>query len=392
MIVVIEAACKGFSHEAFNAGTISQLHRAFPGEPIRYIAEKAQTSCVSLILEDEHCNSYEYEAINNDDEFDSKCKKVISETLQTESITLVVVCGYPLDAGPFFEEISSKYTLVKFAFVQHGQIEHLLPPVEWKAANYWYRSKRDAVRKKLYYESIKHDVQYREHIIRLLKNPNCRLVGFSKALLETNLAAFEFIKNSLTVIHLPYVFMPLTDRQPNNTIRIGLMPSSVDDNYDNCERIIRGVYKEYRSRKINRGYQFQILNYGVPFWLKTKRVTIYSKATPSRSDIYTYLDGLDYLLIPYGENKYRLSSSGVLFDAISRDLPIIMFASKCFDEYESCGIGIRAHTIDDIVKIIVDEIESCDGTKYKHYVDNIEALKDRMIDENVRAFRSMLDV
>ena len=93
---------------------------------------------------------------------------------------------------------------------------------------------------------------------------------------------------------------------------------------------------------------------------------------------------MDYLLLPYGKDEYRLSASGVLWDAVSNRIPCLMLDSKYFEYYSPYRIGYRADSINELCKIICERIQE------RRRKDTFFVGMDQIVRENDKIIRHLL--
>ena len=80
-----------------------------------------------------------------------------------------------------------------------------------------------------------------------------------------------------------------------------------------------------------------------------------------------------------------------MFDAISQDVPVIMYSSKCFDMYKKYNIGLSGTDIEGMVDTIVHQIKQGKDEKHREMIDNIHRLKKNMDRENIEKFKKILN-
>jgi hypothetical protein len=79
-----------------------------------------------------------------------------------------------------------------------------------------------------------------------------------------------------------------------------------------------------------------------------------------RAEMEAQAADIDYLMLLYDASCYRLSCSGVLFEALSLVKPVIHFENECVDQFNTAQtpIGIRCATFEQYVDAMVDIIEN----------------------------------
>lgn len=107
------------------------------------------------------------------------------------------------------------------------------------------------------------------------------------------------------------------------------------------------------------------------------------------NDLDEFIGSKSWILLPYDENMYQVSASGILFDAISYEIPIIGMNSPIINYYyKEYKIGILCDSIemlsDTVIKI------SKEKRHYNCYIENIKLLKKKITDENNTIIKSIL--
>src|SRR5690606_8586265 len=90
-------------------------------------------------------------------------------------------------------------------------------------------------------------------------------------------------------------------------------------------------------------------------------------------------EDIDVFLIMYGSNRYRLSCSGAILEALSYRKPIIHLGNECIDFFNqrNCPIGFRCNNINEFVDVMEDLIINYSDRKavLSDFRDNIDELR-----------------
>lgn len=97
----------------------------------------------------------------------------------------------------------------------------------------------------------------------------------------------------------------------------------------------------------------------------------------------------DWILIPYDNKKYILSSSGILFDSIEAERPFFALGSPSFYKAIKAGCGIQENSIEELGERIIQQINN-KNLDYKWYYNNIKNYKKRVEKENIEGIIKIL--
>lgn len=126
---------------------------------------------------------------------------------------------------------------------------------------------------------------------------------------------------------------------------------------------IIGACSNTAARKVVAGLNGMELEKKLEFWVFSKFGNRF-RNTPNarlidaefdRSQMQEALRELDYILIPYGKEEYTMSASGVLWDAVSNEVPCLMLGSRYLAYYNRYHIGYQAETISELCRMVKDK-------------------------------------
>lgn len=389
MIAVVDMVNKGVSHEMFNAGMLLQICEAYPASEVVYYAEEKQIENVSRILSEKETVShlsYNKSILSSLDDLEMLlCRH---KNISSIVFTGVLTSSYEDVLIPFARNNPN----VQIWILQHGEIEG------WLRKETVVIPRAYTVYPRVIASSIKRIFKQIISLRRRELERKKMISGMKKASKENNIWFIVFsdeFENHLDVIdtcvfkkmkrlYLPYVDGIIERKHNTDCVVIGALPSAVASPDASVWRVIRYVNK--KKKRITTDYTFCL------FRRKNqcvKNVTTWGSWDDSRENIDAFLRNCDYLLVPYDERKYILSSSGIAHDAIYSEVPIIMGGSRCFDQFDEAQIGIRGQSIKEIGDSIIDELNHFSSERMVGYSKNIKKLKETMHDYNSKVLKSL---
>lgn len=380
MIAIIETTMGSISHEVFNAGMIYQIHSVYPDEQIVYFCEKEQLKAVKRILDNNGCiTNIKFITINQF--YVDFCRESIEGT-KKEYINILKKCFnvrfaiilslLPVNVG-LVNSIVKRFNNIKFGVCIHGYIENILP-----CNNIKIEKQLNIISSiKEYQNNTKALNYFKRNLKDMAQMQNCNIILYSNMYKKYKDCIDLILYQNIKVLNLPYLFTYDKKKSiDNKKFKIGIMASSMAAKDNNCKKIIQ--YMNKQVNKIQYPYQFMILNYSTGDNKNTVRIL---KPGRSRKDVETFMNMCDWMLIPYDENKYILSSSGVLFDCIEAERPFFALGSPTFFKAIDAGCGIQECSIEALVEKMIWQINN-KNPDYEKYCINIRRLKKRMEKEN----------
>lgn len=394
MIYIVDV-CKAWTHEECSAGMITLIKESLPDEQI------------VLCAEPQHIQALKNVGIP---------EKIKTVTVEFPQMNTVTVLKYVYDLKlrrlfrylrpgdyvfslasekPFIEAMyryCKKYNKVKFFLVLHGTMELVLEqqrlPQRLKNMNL---TKQKGWRKKLTaaddaFFTIDGSIRKSECY------SNIRFIVYGPRAIDEfrHVFADDIIKKFM-FLHIP---MPSYNAQEKTAssgkIRIGVWGNCVNDN---AYKIISYVNK----KAVCGDYEFVVLKKNrspLKERLKNTKICVPGGDGFTREQMRSYLQNFDYALIPYERNKYRVSCSGVLADAIAYGIPVFALeCAPCSYYSERFHIG----TVQKSVKFLGDEIvrviETGAGlsmsvdTAVKMHRENIDILRRNLWDESSKSIK-----
>jgi hypothetical protein len=106
-------------------------------------------------------------------------------------------------------------------------------------------------------------------------------------------------------------------------------------------------------------------------------------------EMETQAEDIDIILMLFDENCYRVTCSGVLFEALSLIKPIMHFQNECVDEFNTARtpIGVRCTSFEDYIDRMVDIIENYDDRQkdLARYRNGILMQREALLAQNAEA-------
>lgn len=381
MIAVIETTMADISHEAFNAGMLYQLQKVYPGEEIIYFCEREQAKCVKRILDMHDCGkNIQFSFIEriyldcNQREMEGNKREYINIFQQCANARAVIVLSLEAVNSGLLKNLMKKFYYIKFGICIHGYIEDILPQNDVKfEMNYRiFRAVKE-------YRNKKRAISYfKKNLDDMALLPNCNLILYSNIYERYEECFSPQVYQNIKVFNLPYAF---TERKKisegSNTLGIGIMPSSAAAKDQNCIKIIQ--YMNEQKDRIRQPYSFVIFNHFIGNYENVRYVIRHKK---TRKDVEQFMELCDWMLIPYDENKYILSSSGVMFDSIETETPFFTLGSPSFYKAIGAGCGLQENTIEALAERMIWQINN-GNPDYDCYCKNVKKLKWQMEKENM---------
>ncbi len=381
MIAVIETLQGGLAHEMFNAGILHQLHKVYPREKILFFSEKEHGEYVKKVLDTHSCSRY-VQFINiariylnyNREDIQSNKEEYINIFRKCSRAKFVMILSLEAVNSGLLKNIMHKFPNLNFGVCIHGNIEDILPQNSVKfVMNYnliW--ALRECRRKKLAQRYFKQNLE------EMASLPNCNIILYSDNYKNYKNSISLGLYENIKVLNLSYVFTYSKEPPlPSEKFRIGIMPLTSTAKAQNGIKVIN--YVNSQNDRIQYPYIFRIFNYDIGYY---KNVEYIRSGDRSRRDVENFLEMCDWILIPYDKNKYRLSSSGVMFDAIEAERPFFVLDSPSFFKAVEAGCGIQAVSIKELGELIIEKINS-KNSDYRQYYKNIKSYKKRVEKENL---------
>lgn len=375
MIILCEPSCKSFSHEKINEGFLYKTRLAFPNEKILFFGHKSHIKVLSTNLTDSKIEVSNIQFIKirinpspsalgliTNYNILRKIKRFILNNNQTKLFFL----SHPKTLLFILKYFNFKINANKI-FVQHGELESLLNPITPKF-NLLDIPKRSLVSKirKVNFNTLKNfiskflvkldpiywilkKVPYGE-ILQKRHNSSFRYILISDHIIKNLSKILNPNKFNFYTVSYPQIQKNIKNFNSSNNefpkfAVLGYGDSRMLYNLNvNIKKVISKEKFEIRIIGMdNRGIE----NFA---WVTCPK----KGKTLTRADIKNYLYDIDYLLILYTEERYRLSCSASIIEAISYGKPIIHLKNDCISYFnDELKIGYEETNIESITKRIL---------------------------------------
>lgn len=423
MIVIYEPLCKDFSHEKINSGFIFSFHKAFPNKEIHYYAHRTQIDSIKKIIVTDNLLIknlvFHNLHISNKISIYSFIIQLtnlikITNTLKINKENRLFLTSHNI-LILFIIKFFNYFNKFKFYLVLHGSFEDINNGV----LNYKINQilKFNSLPKKSLYSKFKNISPNK--IAALFK----RYAQFNRFSFFRFLFTFFFNTKNLLEWKLNkknITYIAISEHILKNA-KLFLDLDKINIKYH--------FYPNYFSNKIykplNKSIKFAVFGYGDPIVLYNiaknlqnavvndpnfeiriigmdNTITEYfnfitnpSKgSTLTRTEMESLVDDIDVFLILYSNQKYRLSCSATILEALSYNKPIIHFKNDCISQFntEFCKIGYEVNSLDEFSDVMLNCINNYEKAKidFKYFSQNINILKNKYsIDYN---FKNLVDL
>lgn len=396
MIAIIEPICKKFSHEKINSGFLTAFSLSYPDELIQLYAYKSHIDALINML---------------------KHDKVVIENLSFVELKnapntgFLSIIKYTINLYRIFEELRlkevdklfflsfspsilwviknllklNKFSSLKFLFVLHGSFEDIAVDKKQDSPifNNQVRSFKDLI--KFFYHLCLYFIDYpwnffNNHFFNFVKvlnynhTNNFRYVAISSYIIENAKKYIDVNYFNIHLINFPTNFVDPAFTQNEEIFKMGVF------GYGNSKKLV-DISRLLLKEDIHIKFQIKIIgmdNRGLsdfPF------IKFTSKGKPlTRVEMEKAAEDVDVFLILYESDKYRLSCSGSIFEALSYCKPIIHLENECINFYNNVNlpIGISCKSDYDFAFTIRNIIENNDRSKLFEFQKNILKLREKL--------------
>lgn len=403
MIVICEPSCKSFSHEKINEGFLYKTRLAFPNEKIIFLGHKShiivlQNNLVNSKIEIGNIHFNKIKVNTNQSAFglitNYRILRKINRIIINNDNSKLLFLSHPKTLLFIFKYFNYKINTNKI-FIQHGEFESILDPIKskFKLLDMPQVSIISKIRK-VSFTTIKNycskfllkldpfywilkKVPYKE-ILEKNHNSSFRYILISEHIKKNLSKIINPIKFNFHTVNYPQVqkkiesFIYLNNKFPKFAV-FGYGDSRMLYNLNVIiKRLINKEKFEIRVIGMdNRGIK------DFP-WVNCPK----KGKTLSRAEMERLVIDIDYFLILYTNDKYRLSCSGSVIEAISYGKPIIHLKNDCISHFnKNQEIGYEVRDLDEManrIKIITQNYSS-EIENRKVFLKNLK-VKRRMID------------
>ena len=389
MITIIDTIRYSEEHAPFNAAFSKLLSQAFPGQVIEVYFQSCHAENVSKILTK---NNVPLETF--------KFRKIFVYPHKNKSFKILICYLFSVfqdlkflirskrgmifftSANPislYFIKLANLILRKKIYIILHGELEYLnkvndkLHLFPHNLIRKWYRL-----------------------IFRPMLNENTKYIVLGENILNNirRIQQDQFSPNRFLVIDHPYFYperqFPETDPPgQNKALCVGTIGhTAVAKNSHKLFELAELMVGKITENKISFKIIGNISSDMTPFL--NKYVNIQSKTYfMPRDQFEEEVESLSYIVFFYSDAQYQFIASGVFFDAIAFEKPIIALHNSFFDYYFSKydDIGYLCGNLDEMQTIL----DNFDVSRYKQQIENIKFLKkDLSIDRIAQTLLSQI--
>lgn len=379
MILLVEMQCKDWEHNRVNTGFIQLLKSAFPREDITLCAEKKHIMQIRQILASENLaieaaeiefGDWRHKSENNSTNYATLINKIISG-YQNVTDVFFLSCNKGIILG--CSEVAQKRSNVNFRLILHAALEEVC------------RTKKKSLkaRVKEVLSCIKHlRLPPKTAISMRACMEKCSLDNCSYIVYSPNYAnglqgkIRKDVIDKITFLHHPFYKSDLPHKCLNDRrVRVGIYGQAVNQN---ALEIIRTYNEKYDNGSVD----FLVMAKKDHEILQQKNVSrLFVSDYVSNEELEEAISSFDYILIPYSQDQYIVTASGIFCDAVSQECPLLMLASPYLNYYAKYHIGIIEESIEAMAKDIAALVGS--SINPKTYSLEEKRLKAEALQENI---------
>lgn len=378
MILLVEMQCKDWEHNRVNAGIIKMFHKAFPEENIKLYAEKRHITGVSeliadtdIVLDSSPIEFYDwrFESEKNAEYYEQLMQQIVGLEKDAKRI-IFLSCNKGIVMAA--DSLSRQMPDIEVCLILHAALEEVC--------------KNFSIHEKL--KNLYHKLRGKEQSITMrecmnkCELPNCKFIIYSPCYEKELDGKLEnkIIEKFIFLHHPFYESDSKKTERIDDKIVIGLYGQAVNQN-------AYAIVSTYNQKYDNGRIIFRVMaKDGNPILEQDNVVRILDKDTVENADLEAAIQDFDYVMVPYANNQYRVTASGIFWDAISQEIPLLMLNSPFFEYYSKYQIGV--------VKNDIDSMAACLGElpdKQKAiFSDNERKLKEKSLEENICILREKM--
>ncbi len=422
MIFVCEPQCTGHSHEKVNSGFLSTLAAAYPGETIRLYADASHYRGLLEVLARDGIAPLPLEhrtfVVGNPLRIVGAWSYYRQlQTMLRDTVAAGVGHVFFLSGSPIIHHLVKRLKAspelggLRFTFVLHGSFEEIAerPPVAASGPSA-LPTQRSFLQRLRAIEPMKlpglvmrvaHtslSARYTAAWARHLREKDQLLWRHSADFRYIALArhvranAAQYLDVDALDIHavdMPINFAPVAAAPDNDHLKIATF------GYGDAAGM-RQLAALLAERELTRPYEIRIIGMDNSGLEGYPNIYCPSPGKPlSRADMERHAAEMDAFLILYGKDRYRLSCSGTIFEAISYCKPALHIGNPSVTQFESeaAPIGFQRDDLAALADLIADMVN--DYPRYRPLLAerraNLIALRQRLsIAERAPALRRAL--
>lgn len=362
-IVVFEPNMNSFPHSEVNAGFLSLLELVYQDEKLVFIADKNHYNAIQKIKSSERWNyipskvfSYEPKFfLLNDFILIFKIIGLLFRAKKTDTIYLLGIMPLAHIFISFLNSLLQKKCIICL----HGQMEAYLDETKIGMSKYYYRlskfvfKRNDAIDYLIFGESIKNNLSY----------------------LFTS-------RKKLIVIDQPYIYQEIKEKEifPVKTnYSLGILGRfDHSKNINEFFTFVDSLAQEIIENKIKIKIIGKV-NCEIPDKYKSL-ISFYNK-TLTKEEFEKEALQLDFVISFTDENYYKATPSGVFFDCIKWELPILSLNNDFIEYYfTKYKVGEVFYKTSEMVSFVKNNLLKPDfrTNHYEVYIENLKMLKNQL--------------
>jgi hypothetical protein len=411
LIVVCEPQCKGLSHEKVNSGFLTALRLAYPDQPIVLYADPSHSDALKSVLANDgvRLSDIEYRSFPVVEGYSLRGIWAGYRALQslfTEIAQLGVTKVFFLSFSPSILHVIKRlkmqrqFAAFRFSFVLHGDFENVAGPSTLAATTTTTVHEPLALKlrsielRELPSRTIRflrdqlkyhYDRNHQALFGRLLTtkaqllwrhSADYKYIALSPHIIRNVAQYIDPIALNMCVVSMPINFAPVLPAPRNDKIIFATF------GYGDVPALLT-VADRLSKLTLKRDYEVRVIGLGHrAFAAYPKFVTLSHDRALTRAEMERHARDVDAFLILYDHNRYRLSCSGSILEALSYCKPVLHLPNDCIDEFDrpTAPIGFRCDNLSELaikMKSLIDTYPD-DTTELDQRRQNVLRLRERL--------------
>lgn len=369
MICFIEAQCKKWEHNQVNAGFV-KLVKSITDEECQFWGEKEHICNLKKMTEFDSVEIHEIDlpelivdSSKNQQEYYDIFKPIFSYLGKYKDVKIIFLSAHK---GIVLSnvDLAKEYPDYRIFLTMHSIMEQLYHKNTW-----FHKCYRIVLRGE-------HNLDW---VLKKADDacPNLKFIIYVPGYKERiNKTLPQYVVDKFIFMHHPYVFNNINEiNDKRNNDAIAVIGAAVNKNAVDITKHCASstMFNIVQRTKVK---------------IEGKNVNILSKGKETTAkDIQECIDCSDWMLIPYSKNQYRLTASGIFWDSIANNKPIIALGSAYLKDYmEKYQIGIW----EEKNKKLCERIKNLDKENYRQFSKEISKFIKIIEEENERIISDIL--
>jgi len=411
MIIICEPQCKSFSHEKVNSGFLYLASLTYPEDEIVFFAHKSHINSIKSILKHDNIvipkilyipiSFYTSFSRIGLFQFNFLFKRIFNYCIKN-NVEKILFLSFSAPLLATIKNLKHKliYKNFKFSFILHGDFENIADEIKIDKIESFKLNKIDLKIDKFNFivftkkiiltcNTIYLGIQdfYKKKFSIKFPIKNILIQGHTKDYRYIALAPY-IVKNAekyqnINLLNIYNVFFP-TNYANYREKSINTYPKFAVFGYGN-NIILREILDNLLLRKGLQKFEIKIIGMDISGMFKYEMVSCPSKGKPLTRDIMEqHVTDIDFFLILYNKNKYRLSCSGSIIESLSYMKPIIHLENECINYFNTkeLPIGISCNNIEEYISVLEDIINN-----FQNYNNKIDVFT-----KNILYYRNKLRI